>query len=142
MGINKGISKELQDYVINWSYDFFSDHIDLLSFTYHIQATTDWDLSALLYLDDKILGVYLIGTNQLSNYKDLRGIEGVLLAVDDSIRGQGWGNKLKDYPKTLGVDYIWGMQLKSLGNLNDWLKRRELVGETEDCYITLEFYKK
>jgi hypothetical protein len=25
-----------------------------------------------------------------------------------------------------------------LGNLNDWLKRRELVGETEYVYITAE----
>jgi hypothetical protein len=34
----------------------------------------------------------------------------VLLAVDESIRGMGWGNKLKDYTKTLNVDYIWGYQ--------------------------------
>jgi hypothetical protein len=64
-----------------------------------------------------------------------------LLAVDKSIRGMGWGNKLKDYPKTLGIDYIWGQQLKTLNNLNDWLKRRELVGETNSVYITAEIFK-
>ncbi len=68
----------------------------------------------------------------------MRGIEGVLLAVDKSIQGQGWGNRLKDYTRTLGFDYIWGQQLKPLNNLKDWLKRRELVGEVENCYITLE----
>jgi hypothetical protein len=47
-----------------------------------------------------LLGLYLLGyksiTQSLVNY----WIEGVLLAVDESIRGMGWGNKLKDYKNT------------------------------------------
>jgi hypothetical protein len=62
------------------------------------------------------------------------------LVVDKEIRGQGWGNKLKEYPKTLEVDYIWGQQLKTLNNLEDWLKRRELLGETVGVYITAEIF--
>jgi len=53
----------------------------------------------------------------------------------------GWGNKLKDAPKTLDVDYIWGQQFKGLNNLEDWLKRRELIHETQDIYITAEIIK-
>jgi hypothetical protein len=47
----------------------------------------------------------------------------VLLAVDESIRGMGWGNKLR-LPKTLNVDYIWGYQAAGLNNIEYWLKRR------------------
>jgi predicted NAD-dependent protein-ADP-ribosyltransferase YbiA (DUF1768 family) len=96
--------------------------------------------------DDKILGVYLLGDTQLTDYVDapkyegLRGVEGVLLSVDSSIRGLGYGNKLKDYPKTLGYDYIWGQQFKGLNNLNDWLKRRELIATTSEVYITAEIF--
>jgi hypothetical protein len=108
-------------------------------------ANVNWDLSALL-LDEEynIKGVYILGNNQLTRmieskeYKKLRGVEGLLLCVDKSLRGQGFGNQLKDYPKTLKVDYIWGQQFKGLNNLNDWLKRRELIGETSEVYITAE----
>ncbi|MFN9953714.1 MAG: hypothetical protein ACK55I_11490, partial [bacterium] len=81
--------------------------------------------------NNDIKGVYLLGDNQLNSlvedekYVNLKGVEGVVLAVSEEVRGQGWGNKLKDFPKTLEVDYIWGQQLKSLNNLEDWLKRRE-----------------
>jgi hypothetical protein len=96
--------------------------------------------------EDKILGVYLLGDNQLTDFVDaekyegLRGVEGVLLFIDSSIRGLGYGNKLKDYPKTLGYDYVWGQQFKGLKNLDDWLKRRELVATTNDVYITAEIF--
>lgn len=141
MKIRKGITIDLQDLIIKWSYEFFKDHMDFLSFTYHIQQTTNWEESIIIMDGKKIMGVYLFGDTQLNGeYKVLRGIEGVLLAVDETIRGQGWGNKLKDYPKTLEIDYIWGYQLKSLGNLNDWLKRRKLLYQTDDCYVTIEIF--
>jgi hypothetical protein len=92
------------------------------------------------------MGLYLLGDSQLDSlvvndtYSNLKGVEGVVLAVSEEIRVQGWGNKLKDYPKMLGVDYIWGQQLKTLNNLEDWLKRRELVAETKSVYITAELF--
>lgn len=89
-----------------------------------------------------MVGLYLLGDEQLPNKKGLVGVEGVLLAVDETIRGKGFGNQLKDYVLNLNYDYIWGKQLKSLNNLKDWLKRRELVGTTYDCYITLELFNK
>jgi hypothetical protein len=48
----------------------------------------------------------------------------VLLAVDESIRGMGWGNKLKDYPKHLTLIIFWGYQAAGLNNIEYWLKRR------------------
>ena len=105
---------------------------------------TNWNNSVrLLDENDNLVGAYLFGDTQLNSdeFNGLVGVEGVLLAVDKSIRGQGWGNKLKDYPKELGVDYIWGQQLKTLGNLQDWLKRRHLYAETDYVYITIEKFK-
>jgi len=92
------------------------------------------------------MGLYLLGDSQLDSltlnekYVKLKGIEGVLLVVNEEIRGQGCGDKLKDYPKTLDFDYIWGQQLKTLNNLEYWLKRRELITETKSVYITAEVF--
>ena len=39
-------------------------------------------------------------------------------------------------------DITLGQQLKTLNNLEDWLKRRVLVAETKGVYITLEKFSK
>jgi hypothetical protein len=147
MIIEKGIDEEIINDVIQYSYTFFSHIIGESYFYIYIsaEAKVNWSKSALL-IDDEgfIRGVYLIGKKQLpvklERYSNKVGVEGVLLAIDEDIRGQGWGNKLKDYPKTLGVDYIWGQQFKNLNNLNDWLKRRELISSTDEVYITAEIF--
>lgn len=147
MHIKKGIPKDRREEVIAWSFEFFKHVTDEDYFFAIIAQETNWSLSAILVdEDDKLLGAYLLGDLQVDSiietedYKELNGVEGVLLAVDESIRGQGWGTKLKDYPNILGFDYIWGQQLKTLNNLKDWLKRRVLVGETDSVYVTLEKY--
>jgi hypothetical protein len=148
MEIKQGISSEMQDTVIDWVYSFFTTYMDSSYFRYYLKKTTNWETSALLMDGDVIKGAYLLGDTPIGiyspvwneKYSKLKGIEGVLLVIDDSIRNQGWGNKLKDYPKSLGVDYIWGQQFKGLNNLKDWLKRRELITTTRDCYITLELF--
>ena len=150
MKIVKGIPSNKRADITEWAFPYFKHVVNLSLFFSIILEETDWNLSAMLVDDEGIVkGAYLLGkgspaylmdAGQWGKYQNLKGVEGVMLTVDESIRGQGWGNKLKDYPKTLGVDYIWGQQLKGLNNLEDWLKRRELVGETDDCYITLEKY--
>ncbi len=151
MQIKKGIPVQDRLKIIEWSFPFFEHVVNKELFGNIILYETKWDISAKLVDDnDEIKGVYLLGESSpaymmdsdlwFNKYKNLEGVEGVMLAVDESIRGQGWGNKLKDYPKTLGVDYIWGQQLKGLNNLEDWLKRRVLVGDTGDCYVTLELF--
>ena len=68
----------------------------------------------------------------------------MLLFIEKDFRGLGWGNKLKDHPKKLmeilDIDYIWGQQYKDLNNINDWLKRRKLIDETQFIYITAEIF--
>jgi hypothetical protein len=143
MEIKQGIPKERNNEVIRWCYEFFSKLINASEFKWYLKEVTNWDKSILLLnKDNEIKGAYLFGDNQLlhERFENLKGVEGVLLAIDKDIRGQGWGDKLKEYPKTLDVDYIWGQQLKGLNNLNDWLKRRELIGENEEVYITAEVF--
>lgn len=149
MRIEKGIKEEEITSILNYSHNFFKNIISKKYFDEHVLATTNFDLSAKLLTDINTLkGVYLIGTHQVTSmadlpeYKDLIGVEGVLLAIDEDIRGIGFGGKLKDYPKSLGVDYIWGQQFKALDNLDDWLKRRVLVHETEEIYVTVENFTK
>ena len=116
--------------------------MDYISFREYILYSTNWDNSLIILDNDKIMGLYLIGDKQLnhSDYKHLRGIEGVLLAIDESIRGNGWGTKLKDYVSTLGYDYVWGQQYKELNNLEDWLKRRKLVKQSGNIFITAQIF--
>jgi len=146
MDIRQGIPQERIKEALLFSYPFFSRLMTKKDFNFYISSVSDWEQSFMLDYEDNIKGIYIIGNNQVTDFTDdpqfekLVGVEGVLLAIDDSIRGMGWGNKLKEIPKTLGVDYIWGQQFKKLNNLNDWLKRRELVSETEYVYVTVEKY--
>lgn len=148
MEIKQGIPQERRLEVITWAFEYFK-HVTGEDYFFAIIAQeTNWDLSIMLLDGEELKGVYLFGDQgvgslaDLSEYANLKGIEGVLLAVDKSIQGQGWGNKMKDFTKTLGFDYIWGQQLKTLNNLEDWLKRRVIVAETKNVWITLEKFTK
>lgn len=147
MEIIQGISQNKIEEILKYTYKFFSHVMGEYDFKHYIKfsASVKWGESILLVdKENNIKGVYIFGANQINrmisakDYKNLKGIEGVLLCVDESLRGQGYGNQMKNYTRTLGYDYIWGQQFKELGNLDDWLKRRELVGETEYVYITAE----
>jgi GNAT superfamily N-acetyltransferase len=149
MKIKQGIPKDYRRAIVLWSYKYFKDIISKPDYLNIIENKTNWDISLILVneeYDDEIIGIYLLGNTQLSDiletdkYNGLTGIEGVLLVVDETIRGMGGGNKLKNHIITLGYDYIWGQQLKTLNNLEDWVKRRKLIAETEDTYITAEFF--
>lgn len=147
MYIRHGIPEEIRIEAITWAFEYFKYVTPKDYFFAILKQETNWDISAiLLNEEDKIMGLYLLGDKQLDSltlnekFIKLKGVEGVLLAVSEDIRGEGWGNKLKDYPKTLEFDYIWGQQLKSLNNLEDWLKRRELIAETKSVYITAEIF--
>ena len=147
MKLIKGIPLERRKELIAWTFQYFKDVTSEYYFHAILEQESNWDISAMLVDENNnIKGVYLLGDSQLSSlvedekYVNLKGVEGVVLAVSEEVRGQGWGNKLKDFPKTLDIDYIWGQQLKSLNNLEDWLKRRELIAETQSVYITSEIF--
>jgi hypothetical protein len=140
-----GITSIELDNIIIWAFPFFKKIITNKEFREILIEATCLNKSVMLIdKNNRILGAYLLGDTQLNhpNYFRLIGVEGVMLAVDESIRGNGWGSKLKDFPKTLGVDYVWGYQDKGLNNLNEWLKRRELIRESNRVYVTAEKFNK
>ena len=120
----------------------------------YIQDRVNWNKSIkVVDNQNQLIGFYLLGTNSitdpyildettktkedLSNYKDKKGLEGISLFVKPEYRSKGIASMLKDYIQGLGQDYTWGYQLKTLNNLSQWLKRRRLVAEDPESYITL-----
>lgn len=115
---------------------------------------TNYNKSIVVDKNGEIVGLYLLGDRSLSKgiknerinkiyvnleeYDKKIGLEGVALVVKKSERGNGLGSKLKDYVRTLGVDYVWGIQYKDLGNLQQWLRRRKLAAENNYLNITVE----
>ena len=97
---------------------------------------------------NEVVGAYAVGESQLGlgseKFEQLVGVEGVALAVKENFRGKGIGKILIKLPETLGVDYIWGMHLKELGNLDHWKKRRtvELDSENSDVHVTAQIFSK
>jgi GNAT superfamily N-acetyltransferase len=146
LSIEQGISENIIEDLLDFSYPYFSNVMSKEYYKEYIINVTNFKKSLLLYNDDKIIGIYFLGSTQITQYsndkrfKNLKGVEGVMLLVTDEYRGKGFGDKLKDYPKTMGYDYIWGQQAKILSNLSDWLKRRELILETTTIYITAELF--
>ena len=122
-----------------------------------LSETVNWDISFTAEQDGKLVGFYLLGERKLSDaiaaenavlnedlsrYDLLRGIEGVALGVIPEFRKTGLTEQLKQQVKTIpDVDFIYGMQYKSLGNLDYWLRSRRLIAgsfTTEPVYFTLE----
>lgn len=121
----------------------------------HVIQYMDPSLSVVAIENGRVVGFYILGkrsvldgikeeeltpTEDLSAYQGKKGIEGVALGIIPEARGSGLGSKLKDYPQRLGADYIWGLQLHSLGNLEHWLKRRRVVAKNEESVATLQDY--
>jgi hypothetical protein len=122
-----------------------------------LTETVNWDISFTADQNGQIVGFYLLGERKLSDaiaaenavphedlskYDLMRGIEGVALGVIPEFRKTGLTEKLKQQVKTIpDVDFIYGMQYKSLGNLHYWLRSRRLIAESftaEPVYFTLE----
>lgn len=122
-----------------------------------IMNSVKWDKSIKATHQDKTIGIYLIGDRQLQDviedekaipnenldkYKNRIGVEGVALAVMPEYQKQGIGKKLKDALVNMTTaNYIFGLQYKSLNNLQNWLKSRRLVAQSfgdEGVYITLQ----
>lgn len=136
------IDKTNRNEVLEMCTEAFGSHFDG-SVSEYLNANVDWDISIALKLNDKVIGCYLFNEMQLPNppkkYQGLDGVHGVALVIKPEYRSKGYGEILKDYPKR-HWDYIWGMQLHSLGNLEHWLKRRELISNENGLYITAEIF--
>ncbi len=95
-------------------------------------------IGAMLLGDNQVTDFMKKGTKDYKKYSKLKGIEGVALCVDLKYRNQRIGDKLRRLPLTLDYDYIWGQQLKSLNNINNWIKfGRRIVYENDSLYVTL-----
>lgn len=110
-----------------------------------IAGAVDFSISLVIKYKGQVVGTYLLGTHpmhvleNLKHYVGLRGTEGVALSVLPIYRGMGFGNMLKDYSvENSKSDYIWGMQLRDLKNINDWAKRRRIVFSSSAMFITLQ----
>lgn len=111
----------------------------------------DIDLSVVAKVNGELAGFYFIGDAQIPNvpqdgnlYEELsklNGVEGIGLGVFKEFKNMNVGKKLIEYPKNLpGIDYVWGFQLKSLKNIDDWLKRRKIYFENAILYITYQVF--
>lgn len=76
----------------------------------------------------------------LNKYVNRDGVEGIILAVLPTYRGFGYGRMLKELPKIMGYDYVYGEQLKDSHNLHHWLKSRRVVAECDGIWVTLQDY--
>lgn len=115
-----------------------------------LEEEPDANFSFVATVGGEIAGFYFISPIPIpeiegvpyDEFEDTVGVEGVALGVFPEYKNLGIGKKLIEESQTaLDADYIWGMQLKSLKNIDDWLKRRELYYETPTYYITYQFLR-
>jgi len=115
-----------------------------------LEEEPDANFSFVATVGGEIAGFYFISAIPIpqiegipyDEFEDTVGVEGVALGVFPEFKNMGIGKKLIEQSQTtLDADYIWGMQLKSLKNIDDWLKRRELYYETPTYYITYQFLR-
>lgn len=140
--------KDIDD-CIEICYIVFKEHS--LGVRQYIKNMAEWNISLKAIKDDKIVGCYILNNDpylfssntgvDTSEYKDLRALHGVGLAVLPEYRGLGIGKALRDYTATMGYDYIYGMHLSSLNNLEHWKKVREVVYTSSSMHITLKDFR-
>lgn len=121
-----------------------------------LKRSVTWQDSLKAVLDDNIVGIYLLShrplmdtiadesatpTEDLTQYENKKGVEGIALAVLPEYQKTGIGKKLKNVVESMPVDYVYGLQYKSLGNLEHWIKSRRVVAQSEGedaVYVTLK----
>jgi GNAT superfamily N-acetyltransferase len=129
---------------------------NLKDYIKYFEDTVKWEKSLKAVVNGKTVGIYLLGDRSLedaikeekaipkedlSDYKNKKGLEGVVLAVLPEYQKIGIGKKLKNSVENLPYDYLYGLQYKKLGNLEHWIKSRRVVAESEGpeaVYITLK----
>lgn len=113
-----------------------------LDFSYELKDT-NWDISIGLISNNKLIGVYLLAIKQ-DPFKSLQGIgiQGVALGILKEFRGKGLSKTLINEVYNLEFDYIWGEHDKRLNNLHHWLKRRNLLRETDESFYTYVYKNK
>ena len=117
-------------------------------------------ISICLKYNSEIVGAYLLNNKSINDFIDQirqdkisdfrrdetridlneklsdKGLQGIALVVLNEYRGEGLGRILKEYTYKLGYDYIWGVQDKSLENIDFWTKTRKIFAESRNRYAT------
>lgn len=146
------LQEEDLDYVISMCEDIFREHDTMASDPLKMEFFTQLNVSYKALLNGKIIGCYLMNEDPVSNvredfiisedistYNNRKGIHGVVLALKPEFHGNGYGRRLRDTPRIFGrYDYVWGYNVKSLGNIDNWLRYgRRIIGENDTCWVTL-----
>lgn len=127
----------------------FAGIVDARTVQSIVNDLADWTMSRKLVVDDKIVGAYVLGSQSvldfadnaledLEPYRGKRAVHGVALGLLPEYRGSRLGAKLRDVPRSMPADYVWGMQYKVLGNISHWTRfGRRVVADEGDYVITL-----
>jgi len=115
----------------------------------YLNIVTDWDISKKAVLNNEIIGCYLFNEipvvsfskyqiEDLSKYKDKKGLQGVALVIKPEYRGLSYGRQLREIPLKMGYDYVWGQHLKGLDNIDSWMRfGRRVVADNGGIIVTL-----
>lgn len=111
----------------------------------YLMSTSTLELSRGVTVDGRLVAVYLLTEGALPRYVPgdvadvfcgFNGVQGVALACTPEARGLGYGRLLRDEPRRMGCDFVFGLHHKDLGNLENWLRHRTLLHEDSECFVT------
>jgi radical SAM superfamily enzyme YgiQ (UPF0313 family) len=123
---------------IGWPKEAIWNELQPIDSSLSIVAEVDGNVAGFYFIKEQY--IQLLGKEEDEILSNLRGIEGVALGIFNEYKDYGIGKEMIEYPKTIGADYIWGLQLKGLGNIEDWLKRRKLYADVGQMYITYQIF--
>ncbi len=138
------------DHILEMCVGLFTEAVGHEYHNYFFYFMSAFSISRKAVLDGKIIGCYLLNEDSIfgndinfredmDTYKSGKPLQGVALGILKQYRGLSYGRQLRNSVLEMAqYDYIWGYQVKSLNNLDNWLRHgRRLVGEIKDSYVTL-----
>jgi Peptidase C39 family len=66
------------------------------------------------------------------------GAEGVALVISPESQGQGLSHMLRAYATRTSGGFLVGQHLRDLNNMDHWLKRRRVIAENPELFVTYE----
>ncbi len=147
--IRLALNKTAEIFIDNWGGN--DRELAIKQIKIYTHQSTDWDISLKAEINGELVGFYLLSNrkfNQVANEEENvettfnsndydSQLEGIALVVFEEHRGKGIGKLLIDAAEKLPFDFIWGMQFKSLNNLEWWQnKGRALIGQNANLNFT------